>query len=150
MRSAAREKNIWNSSDDNDERLSWDPVLTGVVVATGAGKRWVLRMRRCSSSLGDKVMLKSYSTVSAARGASKHERGFEVMIRAPGASGHRRKRVIPCGIVMRGFEARLACGAEEREGRRGKTFIYKKGRNVREKECIYIRDDSQTIRLNTH
>ena len=123
MRSAAREKTI--SFDDDDEKLSWDPISTGVAVATGAGTRRVLWLRRCSSSRGDKVMLKSYSTVSAARGASKHERGFEVMIRAPGASGHRRKRVIPCGIVMRGFEARLACGAEAREGRRGKTFIYK-------------------------
>jgi len=85
LRSAAREKNIWNSSE-----LSWDPISTGVAVETGAGTRRVPRLRRRSSSCGDKVMLKSCSTVSAARGASKHERGFDVMIRAPGASWHRR------------------------------------------------------------
>ena len=97
LRSRAREKTIWNSFDDDDEKLSWTlpyldgrTISTGVAVATGSGTRRVFRLRRCSSSRGDKVMLKSYATVSAARGASKHERGFDVMIRAPGSSVHRR------------------------------------------------------------
>ena len=113
---AAREKNIWNSSDDDHEKLPWEPVATGPEdsslpgTATGAGKRPVLRLCRCCSNASDQTFTlrgtvsarSTQSTVLCAAGAPSPLMG---VLRGSGAAGSGcwlAQRLLAIGVLALG------------------------------------------------